>query len=199
MKLAWIACGLLFATTAIAADGPSRHADPQCVWQKLSDGDLGLEAWVERCNYADRKIDFVAKDHALLQRYSDSPEADPVIRLFDLLPGETPEAGLRRIFAAGTEKKVAQRCVLAPYKPAAKRAGVKRYEFVPDKAYAKELAAVQNDGVPDPPCGELGTQPDSVQYFEVQHATGSRRVMLVLVGQDVPLFDDETLRLLPAR
>ncbi|HEV8435991.1 MAG TPA: hypothetical protein VGR95_21465 [Thermoanaerobaculia bacterium] len=200
MKFVVVACSVFLVTAAIAADQPSRPADKGCAWRKLSDANLGLEAWVQRCTYsANRTIDFVAKDHSLVMRDSDGREPLTVIRLFDLQPGETPEQGLRRIYTTQTDKKIASRCVLAPYKPAAKRAGVKRYDFVPDKAYQKQLDAVKEDGVPDPPCGDLGTQPDSVQYFEVQPSSGSRKVMLVDGGQDVPLFDDETLRLLPAK
>lgn len=196
MKCTLLACSILLATAAMA-DQPSRPAEKGCAWQKLSDPSLGLEAWVQRCDYGHgRKIDFVAQDHALTMRDSDSKEPMKVVRLFDLLPGETPEQGLRRIYDAQTDKKVAKRCVLAPYKPASKRAGVKRYEFVPDKAYQKQLDAVKQDGIPDPPCGELGTQPDFAQYFEVQTAGGSRKVMLIDAGQDTPLFDEETLRLL---
>jgi len=66
-----------------------------------------------------------------------------------------------------------------------------------DRANAKPQPA--QDGMPDPPCGELGSQPDFVQYLEVQPASGSRKVMLTDAGQDTPLFDDDTLRLLPAK
>ncbi len=200
MKVVVFACSLLLATAATAADRPSRPADKGCTWRKLSDPALGLEVWVERCTYsAKQTIDFAAGDHALIMRDSDGREPETVIRLFDLQPGETPEQGLRRIYATKTDKKIAKRCVLAPYTPAAKRGDVKRYDFVPDKAYQKELDAKKEDGVPDPPCGDLGTQPDSVQYFEVQPSSGSRKVMLVDAGQDTPLFDEETLRLLPAK
>ena len=199
MKFA-VVFSLLLATAAIAADHPSRPAFDKCAWRKLSDPALGLEVWVQRCTYsANRTIDFVVKDHALVMNDSDSREPLTVIRLFDLAPNETAEQGLRRIFAEHSDKKSAQRCVLVPYKPAAKRAGVKRYDFVPGKAYQKELDKVKEDGVPDPPCGDLGTQPDSVQYFEVHPSSGSRKVMLIDAGQDTPLFDEETLRLLPAK
>ena len=200
MKFAVIACSLFLAIVATAADKPSRPADKGCAWRKLSDPTLGLEVWVERCTYsAKQTIDFVVQDHALVMHDSDSREPLTVIRMFDLQSGETAEQGLRRIYTTLTDKKIAQRCVLAPYKPAAKRADVKRYDFVPGKAYQKELDKVKEDGVPDPPCGDLGTQPDSVQYFEVQPSSGSRKVMLVDAGQDTPLFDEETLRLLPAK
>lgn len=200
MKFALLACSVLLAAAASAADQPSRRAEKHCAWQRLSNQSLGLEAWIQRCKYGEgRTIDFMAQDHALLMRDSDGGEPMAVIRLFDLLLGETPAQGLRRIFDAKTDRKLARRCVLAPYKPPAKRAAVKRYEFVPDKANQKELDALKQDGVPDPPCGDLGTQPDSVQYFEVQPASGSRKVMLIDAGQDTPLFDEQTLRLLPPK
>ena len=196
MKLHLLIALLLLATVAAAADKPSRAAFDKCAWRKISHPTLGLEAWVQHCDYASGKVDFVVQDHALAMRDSGG-KPEPVIRLFDLLPGETPEKGLRRIFEAHTEKKLAKRCVLAAYKPASKRAGVKRYEFVPDKGYQKELDAQHIDGIPDPPCGDLGTQPDTVAYFEVH--SGAPKVMLIDAGQDTPLFDEETLRLLPAK
>jgi hypothetical protein len=198
VRLRFIAV-LLFAAiafSAVAADAPSRDALDNCRWKKISEAKLGLAAWVQECDYGFRKIDFVVQDHALAERFSDGGEPGPVIRLFDLRPRETAEAGLRRIFAAETDPAVAKRCVLAPYEPASKRRDVKRYTFVPDAAYRKELDAKQEDGIPEPPCGELGEAPDFIQYFEVQPKSGARRVMLVILGQDTPLFDEETLRLL---
>ncbi|HYL05698.1 MAG TPA: hypothetical protein VE075_06640, partial [Thermoanaerobaculia bacterium] len=66
-----------------------------------------------------------------------------------------------------------------------------------DAAYAKELAAKHEDGVPDPACGDWGDSPDGIQYFEAQPASGARKVLFVRLGQDEPLFDEATLRLLP--
>jgi hypothetical protein len=75
---------------------------------------------------------------------------------------------------------------------------VKRFTFVPNAAYQKELdAKADPDEVPDSPCGEWGTAPDGIQYFETQPASGARKVLFVRVGQDEPLFDEKTLRLLP--
>jgi hypothetical protein len=93
--------------------------------------------------------------------------------------------------------QLAARCVLAPFPgPPKPPAGVERYTFVPDARYQKELDAKRNpDEVGDPPCGDWGDAPDGIQYFEAQ--SGSRRVAFVRVGQDTPLFDENTLRLLP--
>jgi hypothetical protein len=125
-----------------------------------------------------------------------------VIDVLDLLPNETPEAGLKRIFAAKTDKAVANRCVLTAYVPddgTAAPAGVKRYTFVPNAQYAKEIKAKEdpNDGIGDPLCGDFGDSPDSIQYFETQPQSGAHKVLFVRAGQDIPLFDEKTLRLFP--
>jgi hypothetical protein len=192
-----IAVSLMAAGAAAGGaprDAPSRAPIKGCAWEKLSDPAAGLEAWVERCDFGFRKIDFVLQGHSLAVRYSDGGAPDPLIDVLDLAPRETAEAGIRRLFAARTPKAIAARCVLAPYRGAKSPAGVQRFTFVPDAAYKKEVAAKADPNeVGDPPCGEWGEAPDGIQYFQVGPGT-SRRVLFVRVGQDEPLFDENTLR-----
>ena len=193
----WAVLLLVAALPAGAAGTPSRKAVKGCAWRKISDPALGLEAWVQRCDFGFRKIDFQVAKTALLVRWSDGGgTTEPVVEVLDLLPGETPEAGIRRIFTLHTDKKVAARCVLRRYTEGNTPAGAQRFTFVPDAAYQKELDAKAEDGVPDPPCGDWGAAPDGIQYFEAQPASGARKVLFVRVGQDEPLFDEATLRLL---
>jgi hypothetical protein len=89
--------------------------------------------------------------------------------------------------------------VLKPYKYyKASPRGIKRYTFVPSPAYQKQVDAAQDPNeVGDPACGDWGDAPDGIQYFEVQPASKlARRVLFVRVGQDEPLFDEQTLRIL---
>jgi hypothetical protein len=184
--------------TPTKTDKPSRPPVEGCAWEKFSDANLHLDAWVQRCNFESRKIDFVTVDHSLAIRYSDGGAPDPVIDVLDLLPAETPEHGIRRLFDARTDKKLAARCLIAPYRDEGTKIpdGVERFTFVPDKAYRKELKAKEDaNEVPDPPCGDWGEAPDGIQYFEAQSGSGVAKVLFVRVGQDVPLFDDATLRL----
>jgi hypothetical protein len=196
--LAWAALllGVAFPAGA-AAGGPSRKPVKGCAWRQISDATLGLEAWVQRCDFGFRKIDFQVAKSSLLIRWSDGGgTTEPVVEVLDLEQGETPEAGMRRIFASHTDKKLAARCVLRRYTEGSVPAGVQRFTFVPDAAYQKTLDARPEDGVPDPPCGDWGVAPDGIQYFEAQPSSGARKVLFVRVGQDEPLFDEATLRLL---
>ena len=182
---------LLFAIALM----PSRPADKGCAWEKVSNASLGLEAWVERCDYGFRKIDFLVQGQSLVMRYSDGGAPEPVIDVIDRLPGESGEAAAKRVFESHTDKKLAARCVAAPYKGMYARKDVQRLTFVPNAAYAKELKkkAVPGD-VPDPPCGDWGEAPDGIQYFEIHPS--SQKILFVRVGQDIPLFDEQTLRTL---
>ena len=191
---------LLAAARGPAKPGPSRPALKGCAWEKLSDPGLGLEAWVQRCDFGFRKIDLLVRNGSLSVHYSDGGDIYPVVDVYDLLPGETPEAGIRRIFDAKTEKALAAKCVLAPSTEEKPPAGVKRFTFVPNAAYDREIEARgKPDGVPDPPCGDFGESPDGIGYWEVQPKSGARRVLFVRVGQDEPLFDEQTLKILPGR
>jgi hypothetical protein len=183
----------IIASTAVADDRPSRPPVKGCKWERLSDPALGLDAWVQRCDFGFRKIDLYTKGSSLYIHYSDGGAPDPLIDVLPLLPGETAEAGIKRIFSSHTPAKLARRCRLAPY-VVETRPGATRYTFVPNAAYKKELDAKSDPNeVGDPPCGDWGDAPGGIQYFETQ--PGARRVVFVRVGQDEPLFDEKTLRL----
>lgn len=196
-SIAW-ACALsASATLSAVADepAPSRPPIDKCVWERLADKTIGLAAWAQRCDFGFRQIHFEFTGNALAIKYSDGGAADPLVELFDIKPGETAEAALQRLFLEKTDKAVRDRCVLTPYTEGAVPAGIKRYTFSPDAAYAKELKAFADpDEVPEPPCGDWGEMPDGIQYFEVP---AGRKVLFVRVGQDEPLFDEQTLRVLP--
>jgi hypothetical protein len=183
---------------AHAAKGkPSRPPVDKCAWERLADQGVGLAAWVQRCDFGFRQIHFEFVGTALAIKYSDGGAADPLVEVFDVLPGEAAKAALRRIFQEKTDKAVAKRCELKRYTEGTAPAGVTRYTFSPDAAYGKELKALANpDEVGEPPCGEWGEAPDGIQYFEVQSSEPGK-LLFVRVGQDEPLFDEQTLKILP--
>jgi hypothetical protein len=192
----------LVATPASAAtkEAPSRPAGKQCKWEKVADATLGLEANVQRCDYGFRRIHLYAEGNALLMHYSDGGEDEKLIETFVLKDKETPRDGIKRVFDEHTpDKSLAARCLVQPYRgegPVPE--GAKRYTILPNAALKKELDAKQDPGdIPEPPCGEWGDMPDSVQYYEAQEGVG--RIMIVRAGQDEPMFDEKTLRLLPPK
>ena len=183
--------------TAASSTGPSRPPVKGCAWEKIRSDELGLEAWVQRCDFGFRQISFLFAGQALAIRYSDGGDPDPLVEVLDLLPGESATAGLRRIFLSRTPAAIARRCELARYRYGKTHGDALRYTFVPDRQYRKELQAAANpDEVGDPPCGDWGEAPDGIQYFEVSPSNKVRKVLFVRVGQDEPLFDEASLRLI---
>jgi hypothetical protein len=199
MLLFFAASLLLLANPVWATkDAPSRPAVKGCNWEKLTNADAGLDAWAQRCDFGFRRIDLYWKGNAIMIRYSDGGDPSALVEVLDLRAGESIEAGIKRIFAEHTaDKALVAQCVLAPYTAEKPPAGVTRYTFVPNAALRKQLdAKADPNEVPDPPCGDWGDAPDGIQYFEAQPASGAHKVLFVRVGQDEPLFDEKTLRLL---
>ena len=194
-----VLAALALMSNAIGKDAPSRAAEKGCKWEKINDTALGLELWVQQCDFGFRKVSISAKGNALVLHNSDGGEDEKLIETFALQAGEKPEAAIQRVFAEHTaDKDLVARCLVKPYKgyePAPK--GAMRYTVLPNAALKKELDKKTDPGdIPEPPCGDWGDMPDSVQYYEVQDGAG--RIMIVRAGQDEPLFDEKTLRLAPA-
>lgn len=180
---------------AVQAGGPSRAAGKGCAWEEISDAAVGLDAWVQRCDYGFRKIDFLFRGNALAMRFSDGGEPDPLVEVFEQRPGESAAAAIKRVYLEHTDAGLAARCMLVPYNAYKTPPGARHYAFAPNPAYRKELKAKERaDEVGDPPCGDWGVAPDGIQYFEVRPLAKARKILFVRVGQDVPLFDEQTLR-----
>lgn len=201
-SIVWISALLAPLTLSAVAradePAPSRPPIDKCAWERLADKTIGLAAWVQRCDFGFRQIHFEFAGNALAIKYSDGGAVDPVVEVFVIKSDETAEAALQRLLLEKTDKTVSARCVLVPSTEGTMPAGVKRYTFSPDAAYAKELQALADPNeVPEPPCGDWGEMPDGIQYFEVPAGEG-RKVLFVRAGQDKPLFDEQTLWVLPA-
>jgi len=198
------ACAVNLAA-APAADKPSHAPEKGCKWEKVASPTLGFAAWAQQCTFGARKITLYAKDNKLMQHWSDGGEDEALVESFALQPNESAEAAVKRVFAAHTaDKALVAGCVLHAYTmegedPPPLPPGVKRYDFVPNAALQKQIDAKRgpdDDGVPDPPCGEWGYTPDGIQYFETQAGAGA--VLIVRAGQEEhPLFDEQNLRIAP--
>ncbi len=188
------------AAAPVPAAKPLRKAERGCKWERLSNASVGLDAWVQRCDFGFRKIDFLFEKNALAIRYSDAGgKPDPVVEVFDLKDGEAVEPGIQRLFAERTSRFLVSRCRLVAARVGNPPAGARLFTFEPEAAYAAELKKKADPNeVGDPPCGDWGAAPDGLQYWEAQPASGAKKVLFVRVGQDTPLYDERTLRLLPA-
>lgn len=189
---------LALGAPAFAAELPAkpvRKAFDHCRWHPEVDARVGLAAWAMTCVYDDHTIELRLHDDALWEHYSDADREQSLVEVIPLEAGEDDRKAITRHFLAHTDPKLAARCVLAPSPEKTRRKGVSRYTFVPDAAYAKEVKKnTRPDEVGDPPCGDFGESPDGIAYYEAHAGRGA--VLYVVIGQDDPLFDQDTLTLL---
>src|SRR5437764_14525044 len=83
-------------TLGAAKDAPSRAPEQGCKWEKINDAALGLDVWVQRCDFGARKINLYAKANALMLHYSDGGEDEKLVETFPLQTDEKPEAAIQR-------------------------------------------------------------------------------------------------------
>lgn len=177
---------------------PSRPAVKGCTWERASDKLAGLAVWVQRCDFGKRKVQLFFRGNTVVQQFSDGGAPDAVIEVFDLQPSESVQNGVQRIYLAHTKPDTSIKCIVAPYKTGKAPADVQRLTFVPNILYERALKVKANPNeVPEPPCGAWGTAPDGIQYFQVWPTSTVRKVVFVRVGQDEPLFDEQTMQLIP--
>ncbi|MDB5560942.1 MAG: hypothetical protein JWN11_360 [Hyphomicrobiales bacterium] len=185
---------LCISHAAAQPSQPARAAFEGCKWERLEDSEAGLTAWAQQCDFGARKTQVFFSGSALVMQYSDGGAPNPLIEIFDRRPGETPKAAMQRIFAEKTKPDLVKRCVLVPYRDGPSPKGAQRFTFVPNAAYGKELARKADPNeVGDPPCGDWGTAPDGIQYFQIWPKSRSSKLAFVRVGQEEPMFDELSL------
>ena len=189
---------LFLSPVAAHSPEPSRPAAQGCTWEHLSDAEAGLSVWVQRCDFGNYKVWFGFDHMNLVQYSSDGIEPSIAIEVLDANDGETAQQAMRRVYDAHTDAITAGRCAVAPYTSIESPAGVERYQFVADADYAAE--PIENEDPNEaagPLCGDWGSMALGAQYFEIQPQSPVRKILFVRVGEYQPLFDEQTLELLP--
>jgi hypothetical protein len=115
-------CLFLAALSALAippavaqAVQPSRPAVEGCSWERLSDLEIGLSAWVQRCDIGAQKTEFRFDRANVVQYSANAIEPSTAIEVLDVKNGETAQQAMRRLYDAHTDAETASRCVIAPY------------------------------------------------------------------------------------
>ena len=183
---------------------PSRPAETGCEWRSLINPQIGLAVWVQTCTDEQKTLRWELTNNALTGHPAASSKAgqpaEPLrfVEFFDLMPGESPVAGIQRIFRANTPDELKKRgCVVQPYRgKLPTQPGAYRYSVIPTTRYAQALASgPQPQGKAPYPCGDWGEQYDHIQYFEVQPTSRVRKLLFVRTGPAPMLFDEQSVHL----
>jgi hypothetical protein len=196
--LALAACAFL---AAAAPPQASRPADKGCVWKTLTSKQLGLEVKHQRCDFGYRIIDFVVlpgKPH-LYQTMEDTGKKAvlyPVVTVYKMKRDEGPEEAIKRVAFSPLSLYKRKHCLVVQRRLSYLGAAKAAYTLAPDKKYAEKALEAADGDIPEPPCGELGELADSLTYFEFHPTENPERFLFVSAGQDLPMFDETSLKLL---
>ena len=198
--LATMLIALILAVRPAAAAEPSRPPDQDCRWEAFESAGLGIRLLVENCSDPRMHYVFSANGDWLEQhRPSDDTifGSHQVIRVMTK-PAEQPiEAAIRQQFIATlTDKEARASCKVARAKDTGVRGNGKvLLEIVPSGAYARKIERQLKDEPRDFGCGEYG-KGQATLYFEYHPAESKTKYLWVDVGQDEPLFDQNSIEII---
>lgn len=166
---------------------PSREAFENFWWEEVSGA--GLRFWSQ----SDGRLQVVADSELPGARLEcDGVPGQPVLRVLRI-DGDGPEALLSQL-GRMPGWDASQECVMQEV--ASGRRGVRRFELRPAGACAEEFRR-RSAGEPVPAtCSGWGVGNSGMRYFEL-HANAPGRALFVEIGQDAPLFDEQSIVLLP--
>ncbi len=176
---------LLYSMSGQVSDFPVRSAYEGFRWELLRGA--GFACWAQR-NASIRLMIDPSIPGLVLVRDGD-PAPRTLVRIFDL-----PDRNIESLL-----KQLAQEPGWKPEETArfqekkCDRKGVRRFVLVPDGAYARRMdSLMQREPVPAT-CSGWGVGNSGMRYFEIQDSHPDR-VIFMEIGQDAPLFDEQTFR-----
>lgn len=162
-----------------------------CSWRWKTGRGIGL--WTEDCRF---ETGHWQEDYdAAIDGFSlsvDGGDAFPVLRQFAKTPEEGPQPILPHLIEKGLVP--ATDCEFAPVQNRPAVPGWSFWEIVPVGQRKKDFDALPTDGVPEPPCGDLGYAADYIGFFMVSDGRPDRGLHVNL-GQDGTMFDPFSVKL----
>jgi len=186
---------------AITLPAASRAPYQGCSWQPFVSRPAGIALLVQDCAEG-RGWVFTADAGAVYQSGRTPPGSASIGPVKKIIEIATKPAA-QDVTAAITDRFVrtlpqpAQRsgCVVQPTNRMQLGPGKLAFVIAPNAGYAPEAEAMQRAGPGARPCGDYGLA-DPVWYFEYHPGESQTRYLFVVVGQDAPPFDEQSIRLL---
>jgi len=166
---------------------PKREAYAGFVWEKVSGA--GIEFWAQRSKDISVGISETLPGAFIEKQVDGSPVAlGLVIQVFHLKNQKIED--VFEVLQYDENWKQSDKCVF--HKIACNRKGVTRYELRPS---GESLAAYQKqteEGPVSHTCAIWGSGNSGIRYFEI-HESNKNKAVFVEVGQEAPLFDEESI------
>lgn len=180
---------------------PSRPAEKGCKWRPFESQPLGVQMLVQDCVDANQHYIFSTSGSWIEQhRPSDDVTfgGPRVVRVFTKKANQSLEGAINAAIISRMKSPQKESCKVRPIvtpKPTPQRILM---EIAPTGAYEKKIMKELQEGPRDFGCGPFG-KGQGISYFEYHPAENRRKFLYVVLGMDAPLFDENSIRLLPKR
>lgn len=163
---------------------PSRKAYDGFEWKKLSGA--GLELWYQANDNIRLIADSSLPGIVMIRKGDVSPHK--VIQVFDLQNNTINDVIDILKKSEGWDDN--QKCRFKDIESG--REKIRRYVMVPDGDYATKIEAEMKTSPVPVTCNGWGVGNSGMRYFEI-HESNPGRAIFVKVGQDAPLFDENSI------
>ena len=166
---------------------PKREAYAGFVWEKVSGA--GIEFWAQRSKDISVGISETLPGAFIEKQVDGSPVAlGLVIQVFHLKNQKIED--VFEVLQYDENWKQSDKCVF--HKIACNRKGVSRYELRPSGESLAAYKKQTEEGPVTHTCAIWGSGNSGIRYFEI-HESNKNKAIFVEVGQEAPLFDEESI------
>lgn len=166
---------------------PKREAYDGFVWEKVVGA--GIEFWAQRSKDLSIGISETLPGAFVEKQIDGNPVAvSLVIQVFPLKNQKIED--VFEFIQDDENWKQEEQCVF--YEIPSNRKGVKRYELRPSGKALEEYKKLANEEPITHTCAIWGSGNSGIRYFEI-HDTNKNKAIFLEVGQEAPLFDEESI------
>lgn len=176
---------------------------PGCTWEQLISKKMGLGMWVQKCQETNMvpKLKFSARlpDQIIATSTRKGKKYEnTIIRVFTKPADQPITEFIEQNFTKGLSEEAKDNChvKVSEYNIPTNN-NIERYELVPADAYIERK---KQEADPDAGltwaglCGDFGLT-NVNQYFEYHPGEDKSRLLFIYIGQDVPFFDKDSIKL----
>jgi hypothetical protein len=174
---------------------PSREAYGDCKWERVAGA--GISFYGQRCEFEDRVLKVAISETlpgAFLEEEtaSGSVAIDELIQIFPIPDGDV--SAVISTLADDTGWNPAEGCAFSVLEEMSTD-DITRYDLRPTGKALVEYSKIASQEPVTSTCNEYGMGNSGVRYFEV-HASNPNKALFLEMGQEAPLFDEKSIKVL---
>lgn len=184
---------------------PTRKAWDGCHWSTFADAKAGIKLLYQDCKDPSAHYVFSMKGN-VVEKHRPADDVTfngpTAVEIYEKPVESSMPQAIKTQFIDTLSSTERANCYVVKEEPLPDHPGIERYRIVPKASYEKKITDAfmkenPEGGIPyDTICGDHGQWAAGVAYFEYHPAESKTKFIYVIVGQDEPLFDENSIVLM---